>query len=71
MRGAEAAMPHNTVRDAARRKRRKRRKKKKKGRTWAEAARTVREAAGPGERGEEPDTLCILVSGRSLTTMLV
>ncbi|KAM9316343.1 putative Polycomb group protein ASXL2 [Gastrophryne carolinensis] len=32
-------MPHNTVRDAARRKRRK----KKKGRTWAEAARTVLE----------------------------
>ncbi|XP_073481083.1 putative Polycomb group protein ASXL2 isoform X1 [Aquarana catesbeiana] len=35
-------MPHNTVRDAARRKRRKRRRKKK-GRTWAEAARTVLE----------------------------
>ncbi|XP_077345255.1 putative Polycomb group protein ASXL2 isoform X1 [Lithobates pipiens] len=35
-------MPHNTVRDAARRKRRKRRKKKR-GRTWAEAARTVLE----------------------------
>ncbi|XP_068136016.1 putative Polycomb group protein ASXL2 [Hyperolius riggenbachi] len=35
-------MPHNTARDAARRKRRKRRKKKK-GRTWAEAARTVLE----------------------------